>query len=159
MAIDEARSFRVKSRGLLTWHYVTAGVAGVSAFGLLYPYLRFGSGSISGWIWIWIVLTAFWASFVVVGKWTYPGSISVFEDRVELHTILGGRKIRLDMIGPPTAVEGAYVWFRTSPNASGFWGTVLRVNGPVARIILASSKHPPWPVPPDLAQKIATLDS
>ena len=158
MAAESGRLYKVTTRGFLYWEGIVIIVAVGSAISLLLFYLRDGASWISGWIWIWVALTAGWSSLAVFGKSTYPGSILVFSDRIEPRSIFGRKRIRIDQIDAPTAVEGSYVWFGTSRDAPGYWGTVLRVNGPVARIILASPHRQPWVVPPDLAQRIATLD-
>lgn len=152
------QTFQVRPRGFLYWHGILVIAVVVPLIGLLYAYYKLGPGLILGFLWIWLALTGFFGFLTLWAKSTYPTSITVFEDRVELHSIFGRREVRMDRIQSPTAVEGSYVWFGTSQDDGTPW-TVMRVNGRVARIILASPKHPPWPVPPDLAQKIATLDS
>ena len=158
MQTREGTTFRVKSRGFLYWEGIAIIVAAGSIFGFFFLAHGLGLSRTSGWIWGYLALTAFWSSLVLFAKSTYPGRITIYDDRVELHSIFGRRVVRIDHIRGPTAVEGSYVWFGTSQDDGTQW-TVMRVNGPVARLILASPHHPTYPVPPDLARKIAALDS
>lgn len=159
MGAEAGTEYRVKPHGFGNWwHAGVLLVALTLVFGIFYGSYELGTAAILKWIWIVLLIAGFWSAVTVYAKSTYPGSITVFADRIELHNLLGPKRIRIDMIGPPTYVEGAYVWFGTSRDAPGYWGTVLRVNGPVARVILASPSWRGGVVPPALAQKIAALD-
>lgn len=158
MRTREGTTYRVRSRGFLYWHGVLAVGASSCSFGFPYAYYKLGAAGFLGFLWIGLTVTGFLAFLTPWAKSTYPKSITVFEDRVELHSIFGRRVVRIDHIQEPTAVEGNYVWFGTCQDDGTQW-TVMRVNGPVARLILASPHHPTYPVPADLARKIAALDS
>lgn len=159
MSAPLGRVVRVRSRGLVYWHQLLLVTTSGGTVAYLFELGKWGLRDFVGITVIWLILTGVFGVLTLSVKSTYPTSIELFAERIELKSWLGTKKIRWEEIGPPTFVEKGYVWFGTGLNAADYGGSVLRVNGEVARLILASPRRRAWVPSPDLAQKIATLDS